>query len=135
MKYKIFLIFAMFFFIISCSGKTIILTYSDIEKMAEDIIMLLSERQFDEVRKYFDAKMTSAYSSEKLEEIWEKILQRYGNLKEIISKETKLVENENVKSFIVFVICKTDMDIMYKIRVFFDKNAKVSGLWYEDYIE
>lgn len=97
----------------------------DLEKIARTVVNFLSEAKFEEPCGLFNKEMAAAMPPEKLQEVWNDIIGKFGEFEEIA--KTKLTEEAGYR--MVYVTCKfakTSLDL----KVVFDKEAKIAGLWF-----
>src|ERR1700683_2918142 len=85
----------------------------------------LSQRHFEEASKQFDEKMANTLPSKKLGEIWDGLLEKVGDFKQIIGTRAEVKQGYQF----VFVTCafaKTNLDL----KIVFDSSAQIAGLFF-----
>jgi len=96
----------------------------NLEKIARTFVNFLSEGKFEEPCGLFNKEMAAAMPSEKLKEVWDGLISKFGEFEEIA--KTKLAEEAGYR--MVYVTCKfakTSLDL----KLVFDKEGKIAGLW------
>jgi uncharacterized protein len=97
-----------------------------LEKAAKTFVELLDKGEFAKATASFDAAMLKALPSDELKKTWEKVLGEAGAFKKQLGSR----HEKKGKYDIVLVTCefaKTKLDT----RVVFDKDAKITGLFFE----
>ena len=97
----------------------------DLEAIARDFVLLLSEREFEEAVGSFSAEMTAALTPEGLEAMWDGLTssEGAGGFEKVV--RTTPVELAGHKA--VIVTCEFGNEPL-GIRVVFDENASIAGL-------
>jgi len=96
-----------------------------VEPIARNFVDLLSKEEFDEAYKLFNKVTAKAMPAEKLEETWNSLIGQVGQFKGIV--KTRAAEEMSWK--VIYVTCnfaKSSLDI----KVVFDEEAMISGLWF-----
>ncbi|MBA7542127.1 hypothetical protein ES705_34446 [subsurface metagenome] len=97
-----------------------------LESYARDFIVMLVEKEFVNASKEFGDKMNKELPTDRLREMWTTIIiNEVGAFKKILGFRQAKEQNYDI----VYVTCQfTDAKIV--IKVVYDKNRKVAGLWF-----
>jgi hypothetical protein len=99
----------------------------NIEPTATTFVNFLGQEQFDEAYELFNEDMAKAMPVEKLRATWEGLIAQVGEFKGI----TKTRSTVEAGYSVVYITCdfaKTPLDV----KVVFDQQAKIAGLWFEE---
>lgn len=115
------------FFLLCLNAQTLITTSAslDLNTVAITFVNLIAEGQFEDATELFNTEMAEALSSEKLERTWNELISNVGKFKEIVG--TRITEEKGYR--VVYVTCefaRASLDI----KVVFDEEAKIAGLWF-----
>ena len=92
---------------------------------AKEFVSALQNGRFDQSVQHFDETMTRLAPPEKMEEVWNKVIQQVGPF-----LEQKGVWTESVSKYdIVYVTCQFEKAVL-DIKVVFDKNKKIAGQFF-----
>lgn len=94
-------------------------------RKAEQIVGLMALKQFDSVEDLFDATMKTALPSSKLADVWAKLEQSGGRFESIQGKSR--IERQG-SMIVTFVPAKWEHNEL-DVKIVFDSNNNVSGLW------
>jgi hypothetical protein len=111
----------------------------DYKQLAVKFTNQLSERKYEEARSSFDQRMSSAMSLEDLKELWETtIVKTYGQPIDIVNTRMEKTVSQGETLFVVYVTIsylkdpdKADLLAYFDLRVVFNTNGEVAGLWHE----
>jgi len=95
------------------------------ETMAQDIVNLLADAQFEKATENFDATMKQALPPDELKQIWDSLVTDVGAYQEQIGTRTEKILQYQA----VFVTCrfeKTPLDV----KVVFDSQKQIAGLFF-----
>jgi bla regulator protein BlaR1 len=92
---------------------------------AEQIVRLMSQKQFDTVVDSFDATMKAALPSSKLTEVWAQLEQAGGEFKDI---DGPARTEQQGSMMVIFVPGKWERNEL-DFKIVFNSDSKVSGLW------
>ena len=99
-------------------------TQEELEGMAKEFINALGEGKYDDARKEFDKKMAAAAPAAKLNELWTGIVSQAGKWHKISG--TRFAEEAGYRVvYVTGLFEKGSLDI----KVVFDKQGKISGMW------
>jgi hypothetical protein len=96
-----------------------------LEKAAESFVALLAKGDFAKATSNFDEAMLTAFPAEKLTQTWETIEQQVG----AFQKSAGTRREQAGEYEVVFVTCEF-AQAKLDAKVVFDKNAKISGLFF-----
>ncbi|MBN2209501.1 MAG: alpha/beta fold hydrolase [Candidatus Coatesbacteria bacterium] len=82
--------------------------------------------EYTDAQNMFGEGMKKAMTAQALQETWETILLKYGPVK----RQTRSIAMHDKGVEIVFVTCEFD-NVELDVKVVFDPNRMVSGLWFE----
>jgi hypothetical protein len=100
----------------------------DIEEIARDASIYLSNGNYTDVYKLFNTEMKNALSVKQLEEVWNGVIAQYGEFKVIVKTRT---ENDSDYD-LVFVTCNFSKQGYFDIKFVFDSKKQIWGLWFEE---
>src|SRR4030042_456593 len=122
---KIF-IWSLFFllFIPACREKGS--AEGELVPLAREFADVLAARDFSKTTEYFDVKMNEGVPPAKVEEAWNMIEGKVGKFKQQI--KARQVKEANFD--VVYVTCEFEKSKL-NIKVVFDKEMKISGLWFK----
>lgn len=121
-----FLVLALFLFV-SCTSKPAATPVSapELETAARTFVDFLVESKFEEACGMFNEEMAAAMSPAELKATWDKLIGQIGAFREVT--ESKVTKEGGHK--VVDVTCNF-AEGPINIRVVFDKEEKVAGLWF-----
>lgn len=96
------------------------------KQLAQNFVKNLQDNDFKTAVKQFDKTMTSAMPAAKLKQTYAAILSQAGQFKEILG----IREQAFLATKIIFVTCEYENGPL-DIKVVYDKENKISGLWFE----
>jgi len=99
---------------------------SDPEAIATTFVDLLSNDAFEEAYGFFNDEMAAAMPPEKLRAVWGDLIGKGGKFKGTAG--TKVAEEMGYK--VVYVTCNFAAGITFDVKVVFDKEGKIAGLWF-----
>lgn len=92
----------------------------DIETMAKDFINILVKQDFASAVETFDPTMKDAMPSSKLKQVWDGLIRQTGQFK----------KQKDVKQYdLVEITCDFEKQKI-NVRIFFDKDKKIAGLFF-----
>lgn len=94
-----------------------------IKQKAEELVKLLQNRNFVEVRKYFHSDLQSELPTEKLEQGWDELLSETGSLKQIA--DLNIVDS--LRSDLVLLTLDFESG-SENLLITFDKNGEIIGI-------
>jgi len=100
------------------------LTAQDFEALAKGVVQELAGRQFEKVEAQFDARVSSALPTEKLQSLWDSTLAQAGAFKAV----TSVASAEHQGYHVVTVTCAFE-NTPLNLRLAFDKDSKIAGLY------
>ncbi len=106
----------------SCSKKT----ESEVEVLAGEFVAKLAAGDFAGAVGYYDTKMKEVLPEDKLKETWQAVLAQVGSYKSVTEKKTQKIQGYDA----VFVTTQFEK-AKINIRVVFDSDKKVAGLFFE----
>ncbi|MBN2602582.1 MAG: DUF3887 domain-containing protein [Candidatus Thermoplasmatota archaeon] len=98
----------------------------DIEEIALDATIHLSNGNYTEVYSLFNSEMKNALSLQQLEEVWNGVITQYGEFDGIVKSIT---ENDSGYD-LVFVTCNFSIQGYFDIKFVFDSKKQIWGLWF-----
>ncbi|MGI6251788.1 MAG: alpha/beta fold hydrolase [Anaerolineaceae bacterium] len=99
-------------------------TQEELEGMAKEFVLALAEGNYEDARKEFDKKMAAAAPAAKLSELWTGIVSQASDWQKITG--TRFAEESGYRVvYVTGLFEKGSLDI----KVVFDKQGKISGLW------
>src|SRR5947209_1677907 len=96
-----------------------------LEQAAGAFVEQLHREEFAAATKDFDATMTKVMPADELKKTWETVIGDVGAFQKRLSTRVQTVDKHNV----VHVICQFARD-KRDVRVVFDKDAKIAGLFF-----
>ena len=97
---------------------------ADITTSAQEVVQSMASGDFTSAEKDFDFTMKAVLSTKRLGQIWSQLEVQYGPFKSRIGSR----EAQEAGFRTVHVICRFEKATM-DIKVVFDKNGKIGGLW------
>jgi len=99
--------------------------WEELISMAKEFVVSLENGHFDQSVEHFDETMTELAPPEKMEEVWNRVIQQVGPL-----QGQKGVRTESLPKYdIVYVTCQFEKAAL-DIKVVFDKNKKIAGQFF-----
>jgi hypothetical protein len=99
--------------------------WEELISMAKGFVVSLENGRFDQSVKHFDETMAKLAPPEKMEEVWNRVIQQVGPL-----QGQKGVRTESLPKYdIVYVTCQFEKAAL-DIKVVFDKNKKIAGQFF-----
>ncbi|NLA10854.1 MAG: DUF3887 domain-containing protein [Firmicutes bacterium] len=111
---------------VSCSPGELPPLEGEPAELADDFISCLAKSDYEGAVDYFDAKMKRAMPVRKLEQIWTELEGQIGPYEQQTDMREEFVDGYDV----VFVTAEFRDDSVV-IRVVFDENRRVAGLWFD----
>ncbi len=111
---------------ISCSTAELPPLEGEPAELAEEFTGCLAQGDYDGCVEYFSAKMKRAMSARKLEQAWEDLQSQVGPYLGKTDLREEVIDGFDV----VFVTAEFEQDLII-IRVVFDEDRRVSGLWFD----
>lgn len=111
---------------VSCNTAALPPLEGEPAELADEFIALLAKDDFEGCTGYFDAVMKRAMSARELEQVWEALVNRIGPYIGALDKREDAVDGYDV----VLVTAEFEKDLL-TIRIVFDQNRRVSGLWFD----
>jgi len=99
------------------------LSAQDFEALAKGVVQELAGRQFDKVEAQFDARVSSALPTEKLQSLWEATLAQVGAFKAVTS-----VTSAELQGYHVITLTCAFEKTPLNLRLAFDNESKIAGL-------
>ena len=97
----------------------------EFEQAGSKFVEGLTEERFEDAANTFDETMAGLISPEKLEELWDQLLEKSGTFqKQLSTRRETYLQYE-----IVFVTCQFDKGKL-DVKVVYDKSKQVSGLFF-----
>ncbi len=93
--------------------------------LAKEFVDVLANRDFNRTPDYFDAKMNEVLPPAKVEEAWNMVEGKVGKYKQ----QLKARQVKEAGFDVVYVTCEFEKSKM-NVKVVFDTNKKISGLWF-----
>lgn len=93
---------------------------------ANKLVDLLEAGDFVGATAYFDDNMKKQLPAEKLAEAWEILVQQVGTFEKKLETQTE-IQSEFEIAHVISQFQKAKVDI----KVVFDKNGLISGLWFQ----
>jgi uncharacterized protein len=103
-------------------GFTQALSKNDI---AKQVITGFQKGNMDIVTKYFDEKMKTALTQEKLKTVWKDLNAQCGEFEKYSTLTTEKIENYDI----VYVLCHFK-NMNLKMKTVFNKQNQISGLFF-----
>jgi uncharacterized protein len=97
----------------------------ELTAMAKQFVDLLAKEEFANAVKNFDATMTRLIPEAKMRELWTALNAQVGAYKKQLATRTEKVNNYDV----IVVTCEFER-IPIDVRIVFDKQKRISGLFY-----
>jgi hypothetical protein len=98
----------------------------EFEQAASKFVEQLAEEQFEDAVNTFDETMAGLVSPEKLEELWDQLLEKSGTFqKQVSTRRETILQYE-----IVFVTCQF-YNGKLDVKVVYDQSKRVAGLFFE----
>ena len=98
---------------------------AQLETMAQDLVNLLADAQFEKATENFDATMKKALSPEQLKQIWDSLVTDVGPYQEQIGTRTEKILQYQA----VFVTCRFE-NTPLDVKVVFDSQKQIAGLFF-----
>jgi hypothetical protein len=98
---------------------------AQLETMAENLVNLLADAQFEKATENFDATMKKALPPDQLKQIWDSLVTDVGPYQEQIGTRTEKV----LRYQAVFVTCRFE-NTPLDIKVVFDSQKQIAGLFF-----
>jgi dienelactone hydrolase len=98
----------------------------NIEEIARDATIYLSNGNYTDVYNLFNSEMKNALSVKQLEEVWDGVIAQYGEFKGIVKTRIENDSNYNL----VFVTCNFSKQGYFDIKFVFDSKKQIWGLWF-----
>ncbi len=98
----------------------------DIEEIARDATIHLSNGNYTYVYSLFNLEMKNTLSLQQLEEVWNGVIAQYGEFRGIVKSRT---ENDSDYD-LVFVTCNFSIQGYFDIKFVFDSKKQIWGLWF-----
>ncbi|MEW5786169.1 MAG: DUF3887 domain-containing protein [Bacillota bacterium] len=128
-RYLVFILFALLAFpIVSCSGGSEVdfpPLEGEITDLADQFIAHLVEGDYEAAVSFFEAKMKRAMPAKKLDQTWQVLLNQVGPYVGAVEKRTDVAEGYDV----VFITTEFEKEMLI-IRVVFDSDKRIAGLWF-----
>jgi uncharacterized protein YbgA (DUF1722 family) len=97
----------------------------EFEQAGSKFVEQLAEEQFEDAANTFDKTMAGLISPEKLEELWDQLLEKTGTFqKQLSTRRETYLQYE-----IVLVTCQFDNGKL-DVKVVYDKSKQVAGLFF-----
>lgn len=93
--------------------------------LAKEFVDVLAAGDFGRTVEYFDAKMNEVLPPAKVEEAWNMVEGKVGKFKQ----QLKARQIKEGGYDVVYVTCEFERSKL-NVKVVFDQNKKVSGLWF-----
>ncbi len=104
----------------ACSGGE-----DEFEQAGRAFVELLADGEFGEAFDTFDETMSEQISEEKLEEIWDDLLDKTGDFQEQLSTRRETYQQYEI----VFVTCRFENGKL-DVKVVYNQSKEVSGLFF-----
>jgi len=98
---------------------------AQLETMAQDLVNLLAEEQFEKATENFDATMKKALPPDQLKQIWDSLVTDVGSYREQIGTRTEKILQYQA----IFVTCRFE-NTPLDVKVVFDSQKQIAGLFF-----
>ena len=98
---------------------------AQLETMAQDLVNLLADAQFEKATENFDATMKQALPPDQLKQIWDSLVTDVGPYQEQIGTRTEKI----LRYQAVFVTCRFE-NTPLDVKVVFDSQKQIAGLFF-----
>jgi hypothetical protein len=98
---------------------------AQLETMAQDLVNLLADAQFEKATENFDATMKQALPPDQLKQIWDSLVTDVGPYQEQIGTRTEKI----LRYQAVFVTCRFE-NTPLDIKIVFDSQKQIAGLFF-----
>ncbi len=98
---------------------------SELVSRAKEFVDVLAARQFEKTTDYFDAKMNKGLPPAKIEQAWNMVEAKAGRFQQ----QLKARQLKEAGFDVVYVTCEFEKSKL-NVKVVFDQNRQVSGLWF-----
>lgn len=111
---------------VSCSPSKLPPLEGEPADLAEEFVGAMVKGDYEKCVDYFSAKMKKAMSARKLEQVWRDLQDQVGEYTAVAGMREEIIDGYDV----VFVTVEFEKDSL-AIRVVFDKDRRVAGLWFD----
>lgn len=121
------LLVACMLFLLGCAPKpqqTVSRTPEELDALARNLVLSMAAGKYEEASKMFNKQMAAAMPASKLGELWSGLLVQAGRWLQIT--RTKFIQESGYR--VVYVTAAFEKGSV-DIKVVFDDEAKVAGLW------
>lgn len=98
----------------------------DLTAQAKDFVDLLVQGEYARVVEHFDGKMQEVLPEGKVEEMWAALQEKYGHFQ----KQVGMRQTKEHGFDCIYVTCSFERKNI-DIKVVYDKEQKVAGLWFQ----
>jgi len=100
-------------------------TQEELEEIAKDFVISMSQGKWEDACSLFDKKMEKAISASELKKLWTDLLSQAGQWQEV--RDVEFAEESGYRVvYVTGLFHKGSVDI----KVVFDNEAKIAGLWF-----
>lgn len=99
---------------------------SNIENIASDFVEFLNNKEYSKAHVLFSEEMVAALPIDQLEVAWNSVLDQYGDFTGIVGMR----DVEEGGYDIIYVTCNFSILGLLDIKIVFDQNKMITGLWF-----
>lgn len=117
-------VFLILSIIFSCSKKPVETETKDLQKLAIELVEFVDAGDYENASAMFDSAMTEVFHEEMMNQSWQVIEAKFGEIGELVESRTESVDGYDIV-FLIYNFSNSKVEV----KVVFDSEQKVAGFF------